>query len=64
MGVSGTANILKVPIVGKGFAQGVGIGTGSITGELCVVRSVEDVKEAGEKFTEGSILVVPFANKI
>jgi pyruvate kinase len=59
IGVSGTTNILKVHIVGKVLAQGAGIGTGSITGELCVARSVEEAKE---KFTEGSILVVPFTN--
>jgi pyruvate kinase len=59
IGVSGTTNILKVHIVGKVLAQGMGTGTGSITGELCVARSVVEAKE---KFTEGSILVVPYTN--
>lgn len=59
IGVSGTTNILKVHIVGKVLAQGTGIGTGSITGELCVARTVDEAKE---KFTEGSILVLPYTN--
>jgi Phosphohistidine swiveling domain len=59
IGVSGTTNILKVHIVGKVLVQGVGSGTGSVTGELCVAR---DPAEAMEKFTEGSILVVPYTD--
>lgn len=59
IGISGTTNILKVHIVGKVLTQGTGIGGGSVTGELCVARSAE---EANDKFSEGSILVVPFTN--
>lgn len=59
IGVSGTTNILKVHIVGKVLVQGTGIGTGSVTGELCVARTVQ---EARSNFSEGSILVVPFTN--
>lgn len=59
IGVSGTTNILKVHIVGKVLVQGTGIGSGSVTGELCVARTVEEAKM---DFADGSILVVPFTN--
>jgi pyruvate kinase len=57
IGVSGTTNILKVHIVGKVLVQGTGVGSGMVTGELCVAKTV---KEANENFVEGNILVVPF----
>lgn len=59
IGVSGTTNILKVHIVGKVLVQGIGIGTGSVTGELCVASTPQ---EALSKFTEGNVLVVPYTN--
>ena len=57
IGISGTTNILKVHIVGKVLVQGTGIGTGSTTGEICVVRSTEEAKS---NFVEGSIFVAPY----
>ena len=57
IGISGTTNILKVHIVGKVLVQGMGIGTGTVTGELCVARTT---KEAQENFQDGNILVAPF----
>jgi pyruvate kinase len=57
IGMSGTTNILKVHLVGKVLVQGTGIGTGTITGEIRVVRSVD---EANENFSEDNILVVPY----
>lgn len=59
VGVSGTTNILKVHIVRKVLAQGTGIGTGVITGELCVVRTYEEAKKS---FVDGNILVIPFTS--
>ena len=59
IGVSGTTNILKVHIVGKVLVQGTGIGNGAVTGELSVVRDVEDINRS---FVEGNILVVPYTN--
>lgn len=59
IGVSGTTNILKVHIVGKVLVQGIGIGGGSVTGELCVASTPQ---EALSKFTEGNVLVVPYTN--
>ncbi|MFZ5990015.1 MAG: pyruvate kinase [Bacillota bacterium] len=59
VGVSGTTNILKVHLVGKVLVQGTGIGSGSVTGEIRVARTVQ---EANEHFTDGNILVVPYTN--
>lgn len=59
IGVSGTTNILKVHIVGKVLVQGIGIGEGSVTGELCVANTPQ---EALSKFSEGNILVIPYTN--
>lgn len=57
VGVSGTTNILKVHLVGKVLVKGTGIGSGVITGELCVGRTYDEIKC---RFSEGNILVVPF----
>ncbi|HOQ00155.1 MAG TPA: pyruvate kinase [Acetivibrio clariflavus] len=57
IGMSGTTNILKVHLVGKVLVQGTGIGTGTVTGEIRVVRSVE---EANENFSDGNILVAHY----
>ncbi len=59
IGVSGTTNILKVHLVGKVLVQGSGIGGGSVTGQICVGMTNEDLKE---HFIEGNILVAPFTN--
>ncbi|MDP4093872.1 MAG: pyruvate kinase [Bacillota bacterium] len=56
IGISGTTNILKVHIVGKVLVKGIGIGTGSTTGELCVANTFQELQD---KFQEGNILVVP-----
>ncbi|HPU41746.1 MAG TPA: pyruvate kinase, partial [Acetivibrio clariflavus] len=57
IGMSGTTNILKVHLVDKVLVQGTGIGTGTVTGEIRVVRSVE---EANENFSDGNILVAHY----
>lgn len=54
VGVPGSTNLLKVHIVGEILANGVGIGKGSIIGE--VVRA-DTGEEANIKVSEGSILV-------
>ncbi|HHY81226.1 MAG TPA: pyruvate kinase [Clostridiales bacterium] len=59
IGISGTTNILKVHTVGKVLVRGNGTGTGSFTGELCVVRTP---KEAEEIFEDGKILVAPYTS--
>jgi len=56
-GVSGTTNILKVQLVGKVIVKGTGIGTGVITGELCVAGTLEELKS---RYVKGNILVVPY----
>ncbi|MCX7922669.1 MAG: pyruvate kinase [Clostridia bacterium] len=59
IGVSGTTNILKVHVVGKVLVQGIGVGRGSQTGELCVARTYAEAKET---FVDGNILVVPYTS--
>lgn len=59
VGISGTTNILKVHIVGKVLVQGKGVGTKSLTGQLCVAMTPQ---EAYDKFNDGDILVAPFTN--
>lgn len=57
IGVSGTTNILKVQLVGKVLVKGTGIGTGVITGELCVAKTADELKR---KYAKGNIIVVPY----
>jgi pyruvate kinase len=59
VGVSGTTNLLKVHIVGKVLVKGTGINMGQTTGELCVVRAIE---EAEKTFADGNIIVAPYTN--
>ncbi len=62
LGISGTTNMIKVAIIGDTLATGVGIGSDSVCGELCVCKSDDD---ALKNFKSGTILVVPFTtNKI
>ena len=57
VGISGTTNLLKVHIVGKVLVRGTGIGTGVMTGELCVANTYEDAEKS---FSDGDILVLPY----
>lgn len=57
IGISGTTNILKVHIVGNVLVQGYGVGSGTVTGELCVAKTPEEAKM---KFTQGNIIVAPY----
>jgi pyruvate kinase len=59
VGVSGTTNLLKVHIVGRVLVKGTGINMGQTTGELCVVRAIE---EAEKTFADGNIIVAPYTN--
>ena len=56
LGVTGTTNILKVHIVGNVLVRGKGVGMTSVSGHLCVCKTM---KEAEENFRDGDILVVP-----
>lgn len=59
VGVSGTTNILKVHIVGNVLVKGCGINNGAVTGELCVIKSIDD---AHKNFKEGNIIVSTSTN--
>lgn len=55
VGMSGTTNMIRVHIIGKILLNGVGIGQRAVTGKVCVVRSIEDIKQ---KMKPGDILVI------
>ena len=59
VGVSGTTNMIQVHMVGGGLLNAIGIGQGTVTGNLCVCRTLADVDA---KFRDGDILVVPYTS--
>ncbi|MGN0964224.1 MAG: pyruvate kinase [Dysosmobacter sp.] len=59
VGVSGTTNMIQVHMVGGGLLNAIGIGQGTVTGKLCVCRTLVDVDA---KFRDGDILVVPYTS--
>lgn len=46
IGMSGTTNTLKVQTIGRLLADGKGIGKGTVSGEVLVIESAEDVRKA------------------
>ncbi len=54
LGITGTTNLLKVHTVGDVVARGTGIGGAAVTGEVCVVRRLQDGQT---QFQQGQILV-------
>ena len=54
-GISGTTNLLKVHTVGNVLVKGSGIVKGKVTGQLCVVKGIEDFEKC---FNNGDIAVV------
>jgi pyruvate kinase len=59
VGVSGTTNMIKVHLVGNCLLSGVGIGDQTVTGKLCICRTIDEAKT---KFKPGDILCAPFTN--
>lgn len=57
IGMSGTTNLLKVQVVGDIAGHGLGIGSGVVTGNLCVASSIDDILKT---FNEGDILVTKY----
>ncbi|KYZ76990.1 pyruvate kinase [Anaerosporomusa subterranea] len=55
VGTSGTTNLIRVHVVGNVLMNGMGIGKKAVTGTVCVVRSIDDLKS---KFRPGDILVI------
>lgn len=58
-GISGTTNVMKVHLVGNCLMTGVGVGRENARGQICVCRTLSDVKS---KCKPGHILVVPQTN--
>lgn len=54
IGIRGATNMIKVHIAGEILLKGMGIGSQSSTGRVCIANSAE---EAEEKFKTGDILV-------
>jgi pyruvate kinase len=52
--MTGTTNMLKVHIVGDVILRGIGVGTKSTTGNVCVIK---DLAKDKDKFKEGDIIV-------
>lgn len=59
-GVAGTTNLIKVHIVGKILAKGIGIGDKSVTSKICII---EDLERDYYKLQEGDILVSKATDK-
>jgi pyruvate kinase len=55
LGVSGTTNIMKVHLIGDILVQGQGMTGASYTGNICVVRSIEELRA---QFKVGDIVVL------
>ncbi len=60
LGVSGTTNIIKVHLVGHILVSGEGINKIEKTAEVCVVRSIEDLRG---RFKTGDIVVTKNTTK-
>lgn len=56
VGIAGTTNMIKVHLVGDCLCSGVGIGSQNARGNVCVCRTLGEVKA---KFRSGMVLVVP-----
>lgn len=57
VGIPGTTNMIRVHLVGGSLFTAVGIGTGKVSGPLCICHAPEEV---AEKSRPGCVLVVPY----
>ena len=53
VGVSGTTNLIQAHVISRELANGVGVGSKTAEGKVCVIRNSEDCNE----FNEGDIIV-------
>lgn len=53
VGVSGTTNLIKVHVINEEIVKGIGVGSKTAEGKVCVVKSGEECPD----FKEGDILV-------
>ncbi len=60
VGVAGATNLMKVHLVGEVLIKGTGVGNGSVSGRVCIAKSVA---EAEKCFKEGDILVTNATDK-
>jgi pyruvate kinase len=59
-GVAGNTNLIKIHVIGNIIARGMGIGSQSVVGNVCVIRDFEKDKD---KFKPGDILVIGSTDK-
>lgn len=59
IGTPGSTNLIKVVTVGNKLISGTGIGSKSVTGRVCICRTLNDFKE---KLQKGDILAVDVLN--
>lgn len=60
VGVSGTTNMIKIHTVGQITIKGIGIGTERATGRVCVVSTLDDLRN---EFEDGDIVVTVSVEK-
>lgn len=60
VGVAGATNLMKVHLIGDILVKGTGLGKQVITGNVCVVNSIEDAKE---NFHKGDIIATTSTDK-
>jgi len=60
VGTSGSTNLIKVHTIGKVLVKGMGIGSETTLGKVCIINSLEDLED---KFTDGDIIVCKFTDK-
>ncbi|MFZ5351752.1 MAG: pyruvate kinase [Bacillota bacterium] len=59
-GVAGTTNLIKVHIVGEVIARGMGVGTQSLSGRICIIQ---DPAKDSDKLQSGDIMVIETTDK-
>lgn len=59
LGISGTSNLIKVHVIGDILGHGIGIGTKSIVGNVCIGSTYEELKN---KFKDGDIIVAKYTD--
>ena len=59
VGLAGSTNLLKVHTISEILVKGMGVGRGSVVGNVCKIDSEEDLN----KFKEGDIIVAGFTDK-
>jgi len=60
VGIAGATNLMKVHLIGDILTKGTGLGKNVITGNVCVIKNVQDAKD---KFNKGDIIATNATDK-